>query len=58
MAFEFSVSMVVDIYFASLSLLPLFLPLFVSVKFNGDHKTAYTDEVKFGHPHFWDYYRI
>ena len=27
---------------------------FVSVKFNGDHVTAYTDEVKSGHPHIWD----
>ena len=27
---------------------------FVSVKFHGDHNTAYNDEVKSGHPQFWD----
>ena len=32
--------------------------LFVSVEFNGGHKTAYIDEVKFGHPQFWGYYQI
>ena len=31
---------------------------FVSVKFNEDHKTAYIDEAKSGHPQFWGYYRI
>ena len=25
-------------------------PLFVTIEFNGDHKTAYNDEVKSGHP--------
>ena len=28
------------------------------VNFNGDHKTAYKDEVQSGHPQFWGYYQI
>ena len=31
---------------------------FVSVKLNGDDKTAYKDWIKFGHPHFLDFYFI
>ena len=30
----------------------------VLVEFNGDHKTAYKDEVKSGHPQFLGYYWI
>ena len=33
-------------------------PLFISVQFNGDHETAYKDEVKSDHPQFYGYYRI
>ena len=33
-------------------------PLFVSVEFNGDHKTAHKDEVKSGHPQVRGFYRI
>ena len=33
-------------------------PLSVSEKFNADHKTAYKDESKYGHPHFSGYYWI
>ena len=40
-----------------LSLFPFCL-VFVSIKFNGDHTTAYKDEVKSGHPQFLGYYRI
>ena len=29
-------------------------PLFVSVVFHGDHRTAYRDGVKSCHPQFWD----
>ena len=32
--------------------------IFVSVKFHGDHKTAYKDDVESGHPHFGGYYQI
>ena len=39
-------------YFCSL------MPLFVSVEFIGGHKTAYKDDVKSDHPHFWVYYRL
>ena len=33
-------------------------PLFVSIKFNGDHATACEDEVKSDHPPFWGYFHI
>ena len=33
-------------------------PLFVSVQFKGECKTAYKDEVKSGCPEFWGYHRF
>ena len=33
-------------------------PLFVTFEFHVDHKTAYKDEAKSGHPQFHGYYRI
>ena len=36
----------------------VFMPLFVSVKFEEDHKTAYKYVVRSGHLPFWGYYCI
>ena len=33
-------------------------PLLRTAEFNGDHMTAYKDEVRSGHPQFWGYYLI
>ena len=39
-------------------ILSLYEASFVSVKFNGVHKTVYKDELKSGHPQIVGYYRI
>ena len=43
---------------ATCKILLIYKASFVLVELNGDHKTAYKDEVKSSHPRLCGYYRI